>query len=155
MNVALQDLGRAVKRLQHRLHGRLDPAMAEIGTTLAQWDALRTIESSAGASGHVLATLTFQTDQSFGALISKLIKQRLIKRHPGVGRALFYTLTDQGRRVLTDGSRVVDDVLEEGFRELSTAERTKLFKLLLKVLSHGRPRDRKDPPNLSTRVHGA
>ena len=113
--------------------------MAAIGTTLAQWDALRTIKSNAGASGHTLATLTFQTDQSLGALINKLVHQRLINRHAGVGRSLFYTLTDQGRQMLKDGSKVVEDVLEVSFRSLSPPERENLFALLGKVLSDDGP----------------
>ena len=135
MKIALQDLGRSIKRVQHRHHLRLDAGMAAIGTTLAQWDALATIERNAGASGHALATLTFQTDQSLGALINKLVGQGLIERHAGVGRSLFYTLTDQGRRMLRDGSKMVEGVLEASFRSLSPAERETLFLLLGKVLS--------------------
>ena len=115
MKIALQDLGRAIKRVQHRHHLRIDAGMAAIGTTLAQWDALRTIDSNPGASGHVLATLTFQTDQSLGALINKLVHQQLIDRHAGIGRSLFHTLTDQGRQMLKDGSNVVEDVRVSSF----------------------------------------
>ena len=146
MDVALQELGRAVKRLQTRHHRQLDTAMNAIGTTLAQWDALRAIENSAGASGHVLATLTFQTDQSFGAIVNKLLSQRLVNRHSGAGRALSYTLTDQGQRVLADGSQVTKRVLEASFSKLSAAERDKLYALLVKVLSDDEPARSIRPP---------
>ena len=142
----LQDLGRVIKRLQHRHHGRLDAALAVIGTTLAQWDALRAIESSAGASGHALAASTFQTDQSFGALTRKLVDQRLVDRHAGVGRAFYFTLTDRGRRVLTEGSGVVEGVLQGSLGVLSAAERKTLLALLTKMLSNdGGPRSNRYP----------
>ncbi|MBI0383988.1 MarR family transcriptional regulator, partial [Streptomyces albiflaviniger] len=43
MDADVQVLGRAVKQAQYRQHRALDSALGEVGTTLAQWDALRAI----------------------------------------------------------------------------------------------------------------
>src|ERR1700731_1558108 len=51
----------------------LDSKLIEIGTTLAQWDALRAIDRHPESSSHKLAGLTFQTDQSFGALANRMV----------------------------------------------------------------------------------
>src|SRR4249920_3087110 len=93
MTVELQDLALAVKRLQHRHHRSLDARLAPLGTTLVQWDALRAISQHLNASSHRLAQLTFQTDQSFGALAGRLEARGLIERAAGPGRALRHRLT--------------------------------------------------------------
>src|SRR5207249_98017 len=65
---SLQDLGRAVKQLQYRHHRGMDSRLRAAGTSLPQWDALRAISRRPSSSAHALAEMTFQTDQSFGAL---------------------------------------------------------------------------------------
>jgi hypothetical protein len=71
MCVLLEDLGQAVKRLQHRHHRTVD-------ARLVQRDALRAISRHPNASSHRLAQLTFQTDQSFGTLAVRLVARGLI-----------------------------------------------------------------------------
>src|ERR1700740_1882605 len=93
----LQPLGRAVKRLQHKHHRALDARLVEIGTTLAQWDALRAIDQHPESSSHKLAGMTFQTDQSFGALANRMVDRGLIERVAGGGRVLLHRLTPAGR----------------------------------------------------------
>jgi len=107
----------------------------EIGTTLAQWDALRAINEHPGASAHVLAEQTFQTDQSFGALATRLIEKGLVARQPGKGRALVHSLTDEGRRILERGTSIAIRVAAAAFAPLSEPEQRQLFKLLQKALS--------------------
>ncbi|MER7187616.1 MarR family transcriptional regulator, partial [Streptomyces hyaluromycini] len=46
MHDDLQVLGRAVKQAQYRQHRAMDSALSAVGTTLAQWDALRAIDRS-------------------------------------------------------------------------------------------------------------
>ena len=135
MDVPAQDLGRAVKRLQSRHHRRLDAALQGLGTTLAQWDALRAIDGHPGVSAHALAELTFQSDQSFGALAARLVEKGLVERRPGPGRTILHALSAEGRHVLSQGGAVVDGVLEASFRTLSDCERQSLFRLLEKALS--------------------
>ncbi|MDC2953722.1 MarR family winged helix-turn-helix transcriptional regulator [Streptomyces gilvifuscus] len=133
MHVQLQLLGRAVKQTQYRQHRALDSALAEVGTTLAQWDALRAIGRTPGASARELAAATFQTEQAFGTLVGRLTAQGLVDRRPGRGRRIEHHLTQAGERVLEAGHMVADAVLEECFAGLDEGERGTLLKLLQRL----------------------
>ena len=134
MSPDLLDIGRLVKSLQNRHHRMVDAALAEIGSTLSQWDALRAIKRHPDASSHVLAEYTFQTDQSFGALAMKLEEKGLIARTPGTGRALRHNLTPDGNDLLGRATKIVERVLAQSFAPLSKAERTQLLALMTTVL---------------------
>ncbi|WP_328540234.1 MarR family winged helix-turn-helix transcriptional regulator [Streptomyces sp. NBC_00344] len=133
MSTDLQTLGRAVKQAQYRHHRALDTRLSTVGTTLAQWDALRAVGRTPGASAHDLAMATFQSDQAFGTLASRLSAQGLVERRPGVGRRIEHHLTAHGAEVLAAGHLIADDVLATSFAPLSEAERTTLMDLLLRV----------------------
>ena len=79
MTDSLQDLALMVKRLQMRHHRGANEALGPLGISLVQWDALRHLHRNPGASLHDLAVLTFQTDQSFGTLATRLITRGLIE----------------------------------------------------------------------------
>ena len=134
MPTDLQPLGRAVKRLQHRHHRTLDARLVEIGTTLAQWDALRAIDQHPESSSHKLAGLTFQTDQSFGALANRMVDRGLIERVAGGGRVLLHRLTPEGRSMLEQGHGLADEVLAQSFAPLTAAQRKQLEGLLAILL---------------------
>ena len=134
MSTDLLDIGRLVKSLQNRHHRMVDAALAEIGSTLSQWDALRAIKRHPEASSHVLAEYTFQTDQSFGALARKLEERGLIARTPGAGRALRHSLTPDGNDLLSKATKIVERVLAQSFAPLSKAERAQLLSLMTAVL---------------------
>ena len=134
MPADLQPLGRAVKRLQHKHHRALETRLAEIGTTLAQWDALRAISQHPDSSAHRLATLTFQTDQAFGTLANRMIERELIERVPGAGRALLHQLTPEGKATLKRGHDIMNRLLAESFEPLSAAERRQLMSLIERLL---------------------
>src|ERR1019366_3578457 len=72
-----QATGRLLKRAQWRNHRSADRALATVGTSLAQWDALRAISKSPDSSAHDLAIATFQSDQAFGTLANRLEAQGL------------------------------------------------------------------------------
>lgn len=129
----LQALGRAVKQAQYRQHRALDTALAGVGTTLAQWDALRAISTSPGASARTLAASTFQSEQAFGTLVGRLAAQGLVERRPGHGRRIAHHLTPAGGRMLAAGHEVADRVLADCFAPLSTADRTALLALLRRL----------------------
>lgn len=133
MAVEGQVLGRAVKQVQYRQYRTLDSRLARIGTTPAQWDALRAISRSPGASARSLATRTFQSEQAFGTLAGRLAAQGLIDRRPGHGRSIEHHLTPAGEKILEAGHRIADDALAEIFSPLSDAERATLLGLLLRV----------------------
>jgi DNA-binding MarR family transcriptional regulator len=131
--VDLEVLGRAVKEAQYRHHRALDTRLAKVGTTLAQWDALRAIARSPGASAHELALATFQGDQSFGTLASRLAAQHLVERRPGRGRRIEHHLTEAGERILEAGGEVAREVLGASFAPLDEEERATLLALLRRM----------------------
>jgi DNA-binding MarR family transcriptional regulator len=130
----LQPLTLAIKRVQYKHHRALDSKLIEIGTTLAQWDALRAIGRHPGSSSHKLAGLTFQTDQSFGALANRMVDRGLIQRIGGEGRAILHRLTPAGEVMLRNGHVVVNKVLAESLAPLTAAERQQLHGLLNRLL---------------------
>ncbi len=134
MTVEFQDLGQAIKRLQYRHHRMLDTRLAPLGTTIVQWDALRAINRHPNASSHKLALLTFQTDQSFGALANRLVDRGLIERVAGPGRALQHRLTTSGETLLHECYTVVNEVLAESFSPLTPTELDTLYDLLMRLL---------------------
>ncbi len=134
MPTDLLPLGLAIKRVQHRHHRALDAGLIEIGTTLAQCNALRAIASNPDSSSHKLAGLTFQTDQSFGALANRMVERGLIERVAGEGRAILHHLTPEGERMLRAGDVVSERVLAASFASLNKGERRQLQGLLAKML---------------------
>ncbi|MER7547482.1 MarR family winged helix-turn-helix transcriptional regulator [Spirillospora sp. NPDC127506] len=133
MAVEVQVLGRALKQAQYRQHRMLDSRLAEIGTTPAQWDALRAISRAPGSSARALAAETYQSEQAFGTLAGRLVAQHLIERRRGRGRSIEHHLTPAGEKVLADGHAVADEVLTEFFAPLSDGERAALLDLLLRL----------------------
>src|ERR1700709_470558 len=100
-----QQTGRLLKRAQWRNHRATDRALATIGSSLAQWDALRAISESPDSSAHDLAIVTFQSDQAFGTLANRLEAQGLIARTSGRGRRVEHALTAEGARMLKAGQK--------------------------------------------------
>ena len=145
----LREIGLAVKRLQVRHHRAITAALAPLNISLVQWDALRHLDEHPGASLHDLAQLTFQTDQSFGALAGRMIERGFIERVPGPGRAVHHRLTEKGLELRRAGQKVADDVLARSFAGLP-AEQLRTFGETLRLLLDspwdeeptGEPRDR-------------
>ncbi len=135
MEVTFEDLGQAVKRLQYRHHRTLDARLAPLGITLVQWDALRAISRHPNASGHRLAQLTYQSDQSFGALAGRLEAHGWIERLSGPGKALRHQLTPAGEILLHQGNSVYQEVIAQSFSPLSPLERETLYDLLTRLLN--------------------
>src|SRR6195952_1231976 len=125
-----QETGRLLKRAQYRNHRAADRALAAIGTTLVQWDALRAIAESPASSAHDLAIVTFQSDQAFGTLANRLEAQGLIARTSGRGRRVEHALTAEGQRMLEAGTAVTRGTSERAFSKLSKAEVRQLKELL-------------------------
>jgi DNA-binding MarR family transcriptional regulator len=133
MAQGIQQVGLAVKRLQMRHHKEVTASLAPLGISLVQWDALRHLDENPDASLHDLAQLTFQTDQSFGALAARMIDRGFIERRPGPGRAIRHRLTAKGAKLRKDGDGIVDRVLTESFAALGPNQ-LKTFDRLLGLL---------------------
>ena len=128
-----QQTGRLLKRAQWRNHRSADRALATIGSSLAQWDALRAISESPDSSAHDLAIATFQSDQAFGTLANRLEAQGLIARTSGKGRRVEHALTVEGQRMLKAGFEVTRRTSERAFAKLSRDEIEQLRALLERV----------------------
>ena len=124
------DVALAVKRLQYRHHRALSRALAPLGLSLVQWDTLRHLHRRPDASLHDLAVLTFQTDQSFGSLATRMAERGLIERVPGPGRAVKHRLTEKGEELRADGQDAVDVVFKSSFHTLSPTQLQQLGDLL-------------------------
>lgn len=124
------DVALAVKRLQYRHHRALSQALAPLGLSLVQWDTLRHLDRRPDASLHDLAVLTFQTDQSFGSLATRMADRGLIERVPGPGRAVKHRLTPKGEQLRADGQEAVNAVVKTSFDTLSPAQLEQLGDLL-------------------------
>jgi DNA-binding MarR family transcriptional regulator len=131
----LRDVGLAVKRLQMRHHQAITASLAPLGISLVQWDALRHLDGNPDASLHDLAQLTFQTDQSFGALAARMVDRGLIERVPGPGRAVRHRLTDKGLDLRRAGEKLVDQVLARSFAALTPVQLDAFQKTLEKLVN--------------------
>jgi DNA-binding MarR family transcriptional regulator len=127
-------LGQAVKRAQYRNHRTMDAALRGVGTSLVQWDALRAIDRMPGASAHELALATFQSDQAWGTLATRLVDRGLVERSPGVGRRVVHELTADGRALLVDGTAVTETVLPDLFAGIGEDERVTLLAILERLV---------------------
>jgi DNA-binding MarR family transcriptional regulator len=135
---SLQEIGLAVKRLQWRHHREANRRLSAHGRlSLVQWDVLRHLHARPDATLHTLAELTFQTDQSMGALAKRMIDRGLLKRTDGPGRATRHELTDEGKHAYEAGSKIFESVLAESVGTLTEAERVVLHELLVKAAHAG------------------
>ncbi|GIM96610.1 MarR family transcriptional regulator [Paractinoplanes toevensis] len=134
MTRPITEIGLAVKRLQHRHHRASDAALAGLGISLVQWDALRHIAENPGASLHDLAQLTFQSDQGFGTLANRMVERGFIERIAGPGRAVRHQLTERGEILRAEAQQVLEGVVTESFAALSPAELETFDRLLQKLV---------------------
>lgn len=134
MNRKLENLGLLIKRIQDRHHRALDAGLAPLGVTLVQWNALREIDRHPASSQHRLAELTFNSDQAFGALASRLLQRGLVERHQGEGRAVVHRLTPEGQSLHHRGRDILVGVATASFAPLTDEECETLTHLLDKLL---------------------
>ena len=134
MTRTAEEVALLVKRLQHRHHRALTAALAPLGISLVQWDTLRHLSRNPDASLHDLAKLTFQTDQSFGSLATRMAERGLIERVPGPGRAVRHRLTERGEELLRAGMEIHERVVTGSFAPLASDELDRLGDLLSGVL---------------------
>ena len=127
---SLQDVGLAIKRLQWQHHRTADRRLLTLGLSLPQWDVLRQLALHPDASLHELAQLTFQSDQSMGAMAGRMIERGLLERVDGPGRAVRHRATPEGERLRTEGAGVLDDTFINTIGLLTAAELTELYRLL-------------------------
>ena len=93
------------------------------------------MERNPGSSARRLSELTFNSDQAFGTLTTRLQRLGFVERFPGPGRANTHHLTRAGKAILAKGQAVLDRVLSASFASLSREERAILSQLLDKLLA--------------------
>lgn len=135
MTDELRQIGLGIKRLQVRHHRAFNSALAPLGLTVVQWDALRHLHENPDASLHDLAQLTFQTDQAFGTLAGRMIERGLIERRPGPGRAIRHALTAEGESIRIEASAIVEAALASSFAPLAADELHTLQAYLQRLLA--------------------
>jgi DNA-binding MarR family transcriptional regulator len=128
-------VGLSIKRLQMRHHRAITAALAPLGVSLVQWDALRHLDENPSASLHDLALLTFQTDQSFGALAGRMVERGLIERVAGPGRAVHHRLTPKGLEIRQAGEELVDGVLVRSLSGLTPQQFEAFDRMLTQLLA--------------------
>jgi DNA-binding MarR family transcriptional regulator len=137
MTTDIETLGRAIKIAQYYDHRALNAALAEVGVSLPQWDALRAIDRLPAGSAHDLAMATFQSDQAFGTLATRLVVMGLITRAAGQGRRIEHALTEAGQNALDAGRIAARETWETVFAPLDERQRADLLDLLT-LLNEGR-----------------
>ena len=130
----LEDLGLTVKRLQHHSYHTLNAGLAPLGISVVQWNALREIDAHPDLCMHGLAERTFNSDQAFGTLMARLLRQKLVERQAGTGRTNLHRLTPRGHALLSEGSKFLQRILAKVYAPLTDDERAQLLGLLNKVL---------------------
>ena len=133
---SLEILGLSIKRLQHRNYCTLNAKLAPLGISLVQWSALREIKRNPGQSMHRLAECTFNSDQAFGTLMTRLRRQKLVEQQPGTGRTNLHNLTVRGETMLAEGTRCLRQTLAKVYASLNADEHDQLQALLDKVLDN-------------------
>ena len=134
MSSALEPLGLLIKKAQYRHHRAMDARLTPLGISFVQWNALREINRNPGSPMHQLSELTFNSDQAFGTLTTRMLRLGLIQRRPGVGRATIHSLTPKGETLLHQGRELLHEVLAASFAPLDEKERVTLAALLGKVV---------------------
>ena len=135
MTATQRKVGLSIKRLQMCHHRAITAALAPLGVSLVQWDALRHLDENPSASLHDLALLTFQTDQSFGALAGRMIERGLIERVAGPGRAVHHRLTPKGLEIRRAGEELVDGVLVRSLSGLTPQQLEAFDRMLAQLLA--------------------
>jgi DNA-binding MarR family transcriptional regulator len=96
--------------------------------------ALREIDRNPGRSAHALAELTFNSDQAFGTLTTRLERLGFVQRQNGTGRAIHHVLTAKGKQMLEQGYEIYLEFLQVAFAPLKLKERSVLLDLLMKLV---------------------
>jgi len=109
---AVPRLSYLVFRLERRIRGRLDQAVARHGVTTTEYMVLSELRLRDGASSAQLARTAFVTPQAMNLVINDLERRGLILREPDPhgGRVLRASLSRAGKAVLRRCDRAVDEI---------------------------------------------
>jgi DNA-binding MarR family transcriptional regulator len=114
-----------VFRLERRIRGRLDQALARHGVTTTEYMVLSELRLRDGASSAQLARAAFVSPQAMNLVIRGLERRGLIRREadPHGGRVLNATLTRTGKTLLRRCDRALDDIEDVMLAEVDEQDR--------------------------------
>jgi DNA-binding MarR family transcriptional regulator len=115
---------------------RVDDALKNFDITGLQYTVLSMVALHPGLSSAELSRRFFRTQQSMGQLLSGLVERGWLTRdeHPENRRILRVTLTDPGRRLVSDGGDALDAVEDAAFSAFSAAD-IKVFRTILESVA--------------------
>jgi DNA-binding MarR family transcriptional regulator len=124
VDATASDLGYSVKRAQQALRNAIDPALAGLGLTMAQYAALYNLRRRPGASSAELARMSFVTPQTMVRIVTDLEGRGLLSREPSQAhaRVLQARLSEDGEAVLQRAQRRVDLVHAHMLEGIPAAE---------------------------------
>jgi DNA-binding MarR family transcriptional regulator len=124
MDATANALGYTLKRAQQALRNTIDPALADLGLTTAQYAALYNLHRHPGASSAELARMSFVTPQTMVRIVADLEERGLLSREPSQAhaRVLQARLSDDGEAVLQRAQHRVDLIHTHMLEGIPTAE---------------------------------
>ena len=133
--VLTQYIGFLLSRMGTIAQKRFSSRLEALELTPRMWGALNVLEAAGTISQHGLCKRTGMDPSSMVATIDDLERKGLVERraHPSDRRAYALHVTDAGRKTLSDGREVVQEVQDELLAPLDEAEREQLQSLLLRV----------------------
>jgi DNA-binding MarR family transcriptional regulator len=117
-----------VFRLERRIRGRLDDALARHGVTTTEYMALSELRLRDGPSSAQLARIAFVSAQAMNLVVRDLERRGLVLRRPDPrgGRVLRVRLTRAGLSTLRRCDRALDEIEQVMLAALDEHHRTAL-----------------------------
>jgi DNA-binding MarR family transcriptional regulator len=122
-------IGYALKRTTTALRTAMEASLRSLGLSVPQYSCLEILDSRPGISNADLARGVFVTRQAMHQLLGGLQAAGLVAAD-GQGRGQRYSLTPEGRRVITTASAAVAAVEEGMLSGLQPPERHRLLGVL-------------------------
>jgi DNA-binding MarR family transcriptional regulator len=133
------DVAVALRRAQLRKQLACEAELARIGMTLPQWGMLYAVVSIPDSSTHALALFTGQSDQSAGAVVTRLAQRGLIERRSEGGRAILHRITPEGLELTRRCDEIVTGVMDRLLAGLSKQNLRALMESLATIAAAAAP----------------
>ena len=118
-------VGYALKRTATALRAAMEASLRSLGLSVPQYSCLEILNARPGISNADLARGVFVTRQAMHQLLGGLQEAELVSAG-GQGRIQRYSLTLEGKRIVTAASAAVAAVEEQMLSALAPAERRRL-----------------------------
>ena len=128
-------LGYLIKITQQEIRKRMDAGLKKLSLTTPQYAVLSQLEDSPGLSNAGLARRSFITPQTMNQIVFILEKEGLIARtnHSTNQRIQQTNLTSEGKALLKKAHKIVFQIEDTLFQDLSEEEKVSLAELLEKI----------------------